>query len=148
METYWYQAEEAAQEQYPPEEVLPQEEQQEMANEGSAPPKERKKWARACKCKGDGPFVLGDTFSFAECATAPFAQRLAAVLPGMRPSLDVSKYMATEKLSHVSRWMTAVCERPSCVETLPPKEELQESYERLMERMKAMAAGGGGPPGR
>ena len=100
------------------------------------------------KCKGDGPFVLGDTFSFAECATAPFAQRLAAVLPGMRPSLDVSKYMATEKLSHVSRWMTAVCERPSCVETLPPKEELQESYERLMERMKAMAAGGGGPPGR
>ena len=91
---------------------------------------------------GDGPFVLGDSFSFAECATAPFAQRLNTVLPGMRPELDVSKYLASEKLRYVSRWMRAVCERPSCMQTLPPKEELQESYEKLMERFKAMPAGG------
>jgi glutathione S-transferase len=96
------------------------------------------------RSKGDGPFVLGEAFSLAECATAPFAQRLNSVLPGLRPELDVSKYLASEKLAHVARWMTAVCERPSCVETLPPKEELQTSYVRLMERFKAMPAGGAG----
>jgi len=90
---------------------------------------------------GDGPFVLGSDFSLAEAATAPFVQRLVAVLPKLRPELgDPQQWIADDDLTRLSEWMSAVCSRPSCVETLPPAEVLQESYERLLERFKAMPA--------
>lgn len=90
---------------------------------------------------GDGPFVLGSDFSLAEAATAPFAQRLVVVLPKLRPELgEPLDWIAADGLTRLSEWMGAVCSRPSCVDTLPPAEVLQESYERLLERFKAMPA--------
>ncbi len=90
--------------------------------------------------EGDGPFVMGDTFSMAEAATAPFVQRLMRVLPGVRPALDPSRWLAEDKLTNVDRWVAAVCARPSCVDTLPPEEELQEGFQRLLERFAAAPA--------
>lgn len=87
------------------------------------------------------PVLFGSEFSFAESATAPFIQRLTAVLPGMRPNLDPKSMMAEEELSRLAGWTEAVCSRPSCVESIPQSEELVQSYGKLLERMKAM----GGP---
>jgi len=88
---------------------------------------------------GAGPFLLGEAFSYAECAAAPFAQRLRLVLAGLRPELDVSAWVEEDKLQRLDAWMDAVCARPSCVESLPPPEELVESYGKMVERMKGMA---------
>lgn len=85
-----------------------------------------------------GPFLLGDRFSLAEIATAPFAQRFAAVLPGMRPALQPRQMFADDGLTRLSAWLEAVCARPSCTATIPPAEELVTSYAALLERMKAM----------
>ena len=86
------------------------------------------------------PFVLGETFSIAEAATAPIAMRLALVLPGLRPSLDTPlQWCEEDGLPRVARWMDAVCARPSCMETLPPPAELQASYKRMLERFASMA---------
>ena len=41
----------------------------------------------------------------------------------------------------LAAWMEAVCSRPSCVDTLPPADEICDSYGKLVERMKAMSAG-------
>jgi glutathione S-transferase len=90
----------------------------------------------------EGPFLFGSEFSFAESATAPFIQRLAAVLPGMRAPLDPKAWMEEEGLTRLAAWTEAVCSRPSCVSSIPPAEELVDSYSKLMERMKAMPAGG------
>ena len=46
--------------------------------------------------------------------------------------------MEAEGLSRLAAWTRAVCARESCIDTLPPKEELIESYGKLIERMKAM----------
>lgn len=85
-----------------------------------------------------GPFLLGDRFSLAEIATAPFAQRFVAVLPGMRPDLEPRQILADDGLTRLNAWLDAVCARPSCSATIPPPEELVTSYTALLERMKAM----------
>ena len=87
----------------------------------------------------DGPFLLGERFSMAEAATAPFAQRFAAVLPGLRPGLDPHSLLTDNGLTRLADWLQAVCERESCVETLPPPEELVANYKKLLERMAAAA---------
>lgn len=89
-----------------------------------------------------GPFLFGSDFSIAESATAPFIQRLSAVLPGMRPDCNPKAWMAEDELHRLEAWTDAVCSRPSCVESIPPSEELVESYGKLLERMKSMPAGG------
>ena len=87
-----------------------------------------------------GPFLLGETFSLAECTLAPFAQRFAAVLPGLRPAIDPYALMTDSGLDRLSVWMKAVTTRESCVSTLPPAEELCASYSKLIERMKVASA--------
>lgn len=87
----------------------------------------------------DGPFLLGK-WSGAESSTAPFATRVATVLPGLRPSIDPFAMMEEMKLKRLSMWLTAVCSRPSMTGTTPPPAELVESYSKIVERMKAMAA--------
>jgi glutathione S-transferase len=89
---------------------------------------------------GPGPFLYGEEFSCAEAAAAPFAQRLIHVLPGVRPELDPKAWMANDGLGRLAGWMQAVCERESCVESLPPPAELVESFSKMVERMKAAAA--------
>lgn len=88
---------------------------------------------------GPGPFLFGTDFSYAEAAAAPFAQRLIHVLPGIRPKLDPKVWMADDGLLRLATWMEAVCERESCVESLPPPAELVESFSKMVERMKAAA---------
>jgi len=87
----------------------------------------------------EGPFLLGERFSLAEAATAPFAQRFAAVLPGLRPDLDPQSLMRDDGLTRLASWLEAVCERESCVATLPPTEELVTNYKKLLERMASAA---------
>jgi glutathione S-transferase len=88
----------------------------------------------------DGPFLLGSEFSLAEAATAPFAQRLSIVLPGLRPELGGPQaWIDEDKLERLRAWMDAVCTRESCVESLPPPEELLTSYKRMLERMQQAA---------
>lgn len=87
-----------------------------------------------------GPFLCGDEFTYAESAAAPFAQRLAIVLPGLRPHLDPMRWLEDDGCDRLAKWMDAVCKRPSCVNSLPPPEEICESYGKLVERMKAMSA--------
>ena len=89
-----------------------------------------------------GPFLFGSEFSYAEAAAAPFAQRLATVLPGLRPEHDPRKWMAEDELSRLADWLTAVCARPSCADTLPPEDDLITGFSKLVDRMKAMSAGG------
>jgi glutathione S-transferase len=99
--------------------------------------------------RGDGggvgaheePYLLGADFSYAECATAPFAQRLKYLLPGLRPNLGrVEAWLEADGCTHMAAWLEAVCSRPSCVDSLPPPSELIESWARLLERMKSAAA--------
>ena len=85
-----------------------------------------------------GPYLHGGEFSYAEYAAAPFAQRLAIVLPGLRPALGLDAWWESE-LPRLAKWMEAVCSRPSCVDSLPPAEEMMDSYTKMVERIKAMA---------
>lgn len=89
---------------------------------------------------GEGPFLFGAEFSYAEAAAAPFAQRMAIVLPGVRPAHDPRAWIAEDGLSRLSDWLDAVCDRPSCTDTLPPAAELVTSYSKMVERMKAAQA--------
>jgi len=89
---------------------------------------------------GPGPFLFGEAFSYAECAAAPFAQRLSIVLPGLRPELSLKAWVHEDGLHRLGTWIESVCARPSCVESLPPPQELCESYGAMVERMKGMAA--------
>lgn len=94
---------------------------------------------------GSGPFLLGE-FSFAEAAVAPFAQRLAILLPGLRseltdgPGSPLDAWLAEDGLTRLKSWLEAVVTRPSCVDSLPPPEEVVSGYTKLLERIKAMAS--------
>ena len=85
----------------------------------------------------DGPFLLED-FGLAEAACAPFLQRFFTVLPAMRPTLVPSDWVAEDGLDRLAVWVEAVLSRPSCAESLPPKDVLLDSYTKLLERMRAM----------
>lgn len=87
-----------------------------------------------------GPFLFGSSFTYAECAAAPFAQRLMTVLPGLRPDIDIQKWLAEDDLGRLAGWMDAVCARPSCTETIPPASELCDSFQKLVQMMKAREA--------
>ena len=89
---------------------------------------------------GSGPFLLGEEWTYAESAAAPFAQRLSHVLPVLRPELDPKQWMKEDNLLRLSEWFEAVCARSSCVESLPPPAELIESFGAMVERMKKMSA--------
>ena len=84
-----------------------------------------------------GPFLLGSTFSVAEEACAPFAQRFFTVLPGIRPEHDPRELLSEHGLTRLLAWFEAVCARPSCVETIPPPDELVGGYQKMLARMAA-----------
>ncbi len=76
----------------------------------------------------DGDFILGDNFSYAECISAPWIQRAFVTLPYFR-GIDFEEDILSE-MKHVSNWMRAVCERPSCVETRCPESEMIAAAKR------------------
>lgn len=94
--------------------------------------------------EASGPFLLGNDFSIAEIASAPFALRLAKVLPALRPTILPDAIMATEGLTRLREWFAAVCARPSCAQSLPPVAEVAADYSAMIEAhtkaMKAKAA--------
>ena len=64
-----------------------------------------------------GPLLLGHDFSLAEIASAPFALRLAIVLPALRPSMQPDAIIDGSRgqgLTRLREWFAAVCARPSC----------------------------------
>jgi len=89
----------------------------------------------------DGPFILGDQFTLAECTLAPFVQRLCVILPhftgknGM-PKVDPLKLCDDLDLKRVKQWIEAVCSRPSVVATGVPNEQLIKNTSRMLERFK------------
>lgn len=93
------------------------------------------------------PFVTGEQFSLAECNAAPFVFRACTILPaftgreGAASSTVVDPMQICNELDlkHLKRWMQAVLERPSVVETSGTKEDMIASTSRLLERLAAMA---------
>ena len=66
------------------------------------------------------------------------------VLPGLRPELEPTRWLADDGLARLSLWVDAVVARPSCVDTLPPTAELTASYQKLLERFQSAAPAGAG----
>ena len=95
-----------------------------------------------------GPFLAGKQFSLAECNAAPFVFRVCTILPAFTGKegatgntvVDPMQICDELDLKHLKRWMQAVLERPSVVETSGSKEEMIASTSRLLERFAAMAA--------
>jgi len=87
----------------------------------------------------DGPFVLGDRFTLAECSLAPFVQRSCAVLPAFtEKKLHPLQICRDLELDRMSRWIEAVLARPSVVATGVPEKDMIESTSRMLERFSAM----------
>lgn len=93
-----------------------------------------------------GPFLLGETFSLAECNAAPFVQRACTILPAFTADdshdskMVVNPFQICDELGlqHLKAWMEAVLARSSVVETGVPKEQLMESTQKMLERFAAM----------
>jgi len=86
-----------------------------------------------------GPFFLGDRFSLAEEACAPFALRLWHVLPALRPQHSPAQILTEHKLTRLSSWLEAVVERPSVKATALAPDEMVESFAKMLDRMKTIA---------
>jgi len=89
-----------------------------------------------------GPFFLGDRFSLAEEACAPFALRFWHVLPAMKPQCDPKVMLDELQLPRLQAWLEAVVERPSVKATAMAPDAMVSSYAAMMARMRAMAAEG------
>ena len=71
---------------------------------------------------------MGEHFSHAECISAPWIQRAYVTLPYFR-GIDLENDILS-KMDRVSKWMAAVCERPSCVESRCPESEMIAAAKR------------------
>lgn len=69
----------------------------------------------------NGHFLLGKHFSLAECISAPWVQRFYVTLPYFR-NLDFNNEI--QDMHHLSKWMKAVCDRPSVIASKCPEEEM------------------------
>lgn len=76
----------------------------------------------------DGPFILGDHFSYTECISAPWIQRFYVTLPYFR-GIDFEDDILT-KMDSMSQWMSSVCSRPSCVDSKCPESEMIDAAKR------------------
>jgi len=95
--------------------------------------------------EGEGPFLLGDRFSLAECNAAPFVQRCRAILPAFTGTAKVDPLQLCEDmgLRRLGGWMEAVLSRPSVVRTGVPEDDMRESTTKMLERFAAMEKAGG-----
>jgi len=76
---------------------------------------------------GSGDFLLGDSFSLAECIAAPWVQRLFVTLPYFR-SVDFRKTVLPYK--RTKKWMDAVRARSSVTVTKCPEDEIVAAARR------------------
>lgn len=84
-------------------------------------------------------YFLGSQFSMAEVITGPFLLRRMATLPAIG-DFDLKAECKKHKLARLEQWMSAVAARPSLASTIPSKEDLVQSTQRMMARMKELAA--------
>jgi len=72
---------------------------------------------------------LCDDFSLAECVAAPSAERMLAMLPHWR-ALDLPSFAQQSGLDRTRRWLLAVAEHPSVVESSAGEEEMARASRR------------------
>ena len=80
------------------------------------------------KERDGGAFMLGSTFSYAECISAPWVQRFYVTLPYFR-AIDFEEDIL-KSFDLLPLWMGAVCNRPSCVASKCPEEEMIAACKR------------------
>jgi glutathione S-transferase len=90
----------------------------------------------------DGPFLLGNSFSLAECNAAPFLQRCCAILPEFT-RVDPLQLCDELGLDRLKVWIEAVLMRPSVVTTGVSMGDMRESTTRMLDRFAAMEKDGG-----
>jgi glutathione S-transferase len=73
-------------------------------------------------------FLLGDTFSLAECICAPWVQRFFVTLPYFR-GVDFQEQILSP-YPNVARWMATVSSRPSVLESKCDEEEMLNAARR------------------
>jgi len=76
----------------------------------------------------EGDFVIGKTFSVAECICAPWIQRFFVTLPYFRGIDFESEILG--KLPITKKWMKAVCARESVIQSKCPEEEMLDAARR------------------
>lgn len=98
----------------------------------------------------DGPFLLGNQFSLAECTVAPFVQRSCVILPAFTGGgggennnignevIDPIEICNILGLDRLKSWIEAVCSRPSVQISSVPANDMIESTSRMLERFAAM----------
>ena len=75
-----------------------------------------------------GDFLLGDSFSLAECISSPWVQRFYVTLPHFR-GIDFEDDVLSE-FKFLATWTKAICNRPSCVTSLCPRDEMIDACKR------------------
>lgn len=78
--------------------------------------------------RDDGDFLLGTEFSYAECISAPWVQRMYVTLPYFR-GIDFEEEILS-RFDYLPIWMGAICNRPSCVGSICPEEEMIAACKR------------------
>lgn len=91
-----------------------------------------------CNAKSGGPFLLGDTFSFAEVLTAPFVQRLLPVAISFC-NINITEECQKAACSRLLQWMEAVLARESVNQTKVEDEMLIDSYRKMKDRIQQSA---------
>lgn len=76
-----------------------------------------------------GDFVCNN-FSYAECISAPWIQRMYVTMPYFRGINFENDILLSNNLNCVSKWMKAVCNRQSCIESKCPEEEMIAACKR------------------
>ena len=78
--------------------------------------------------RGSGVFLLGTSFSYAECISAPWIQRFYVTMPYFR-GIDFEKDILSN-FDALPLWMEGVCGRPSCTASICPEEEMIAACKR------------------
>ncbi|KAG0055255.1 hypothetical protein BGZ83_009187 [Gryganskiella cystojenkinii] len=85
------------------------------------------------KKTSDGPFFLGDKFTFADMSLASFLTRVFLVEHFQGEGSFGFKFpVSSPKLKRFLEWRDAVVARKSVVETLPNKEELAQLHQKFV----------------
>ena len=82
------------------------------------------------KQRTTGDYLLGTDFSYAECISAPWIQRFYVTLPYFRGINFQEDILSANKFDCLSKWMGKVCNRPSCIESKCPEDEMIAACKR------------------